>query len=449
MKTNRNRPTTLRLSAIAAIVAVLAASSLAQTKFILRYTDSEPLQDFLARYQLTLEDSIPGRPVHAVIDPLGRDPDSLIAQIDNDDDDDDVSIEQDQILRLPVFSFTTPQEANAANLARAAQLTSVVGFFGARVPRGFPTQIAAVQTRANLSWRTHGLGPVLVAVVDTGVDPSHLVFNRAVLPGIDLLQPGANGSELNGLTPEIRALVNPTTTPLLFRPRRHLSNGHAPFWENSVTTNANFNQMPRGLGHGTMVAGAIRLVAPNARILPIRAFNQDGTGRLYHVVRAIHEARARGARVVNLSLNTLQPSPELSATAEEVSNLGTILVASTGNDGLTNIPSYPASIPRVTGVAAIGPNNVRSIFSNAGPDLTWVAAPGEALYLPFPGNRFAGGWGTSFSAPLVAGLAAKIVAQNPNATYSDLQSALGRSTPLNDPNLGLGALEVFNSMTGL
>jgi subtilisin family serine protease len=197
-----------------------------------------------------------------------------------------------------------------------------------------------------------------------------------------------------------------------------------------------------------MVAGAVKLVAPGARILPIRAFAQNGTGRLFNVIRAIHEAEIRGAKVVNLSLNTYTYSPELEKTVSEVSDRGIILVASTGNDGLLNPPSYPASLPKVTGVASINRNWTRSAFSNYGESLTWVSAPGEALLLPFPGKQYAGGWGTSFAAPMVSGLAAKLLQRNPSATYSDLQGALNYSTPLAGPGLGLGSVNIYRSIEG-
>lgn len=198
-----------------------------------------------------------------------------------------------------------------------------------------------------------------------------------------------------------------------------------------------------------MVAGAIRLVAPGARILPVRAFGQNGTGRLFDIIRGMHLSEQRGARVINMSLNTYTYSRELERSSDELSDRGVILVASTGNDGYTQIPSYPAAFQKVTGVASLNPNAARSTFSNAGELVTWVSAPGEALLLPFPGNRWAGGWGTSFSAPLVSGLASKMLLFKPSATYSDLQSALGKSQPLGDPNLGLGRLDVFSSMAGL
>lgn len=432
------------------IIAALAisGSASANVRYILRYTESEPLPVFLNRYGLRLQSAIPQRPIYSVIDPQARNPQALIQRI-SDDTDDDVSIERDQLLRLPILSFPSRQTSSLNTLNGVISRSGTINFFGVNAPSGAALQYAIPATTSNSSWSAHGLGAGTVAVIDTGVDIQHPFFAGRLVPGFDLLTDRGSGSELTGLTREVMALINPTTTPLLRTRITFLSNGTAPLFPPGYSSDPNYGKIPLGLGHGTMVAGAIRLVAPNAKIMPIRAFNQSGVGRLYDVIRGMHLAELSGARIVNLSLNTYTYSPELETSAQELSDRGVILVASTGNDGLTNPPSYPAALPKVTGVASVGPTGLRSSFSNAGNSLTWVAAPGEALLLPFPGNRWAGGWGTSFSAPLVSGLAAKVLQAKPNATYSDLQSALGRSRATGDQNLGLGLLDVFQSVDGL
>ncbi|MCG9894492.1 MAG: S8 family serine peptidase [Fimbriimonadaceae bacterium] len=429
-------------------LALVAGASPAQTRYILRYTESEPLSVFLARYGLQREATVPQRPIHAVIDPRGRNPRALITRI-SDDTDDDVSLELDQIVRLPILGLRATANQNIDAVRRAAAATRPVPFFRTQVPSGFLTQPAVAQIDASATWSAFGGGRGTVAVIDTGVDPTHPVLRPVVLPGLDFLDPRGNGSELRGLDAGVLALINPTTTPLLTNDIRHLSRGHAPAWEPSARLNSAFSRIPIGLGHGTMVAGAVRLAAPEARILPIRAFSQNGTGRLYHVIAGIHAAELRGARVVNLSLNTLVHSPELERTVEEVSDRGLILVASTGNEGLTNPVSYPAVHRKVTAITSVDIRNRRSVFANAGDQMTWAAAPGEALYLPFPGGRYAGGWGTSFAAPLASGLAAQVLSRKPDATYSDVQSALGSSRSTGDPNLGLGILSLFRSTAGI
>ena len=61
--------------------------------------------------------------------------------------------------------------------------------------------------------------------------------------------------------------------------------------------------MPVAFGHGTMVAGLIHLVAPTARIMPLKAFRADGTSTLADILRAIYFAADNGARVINMSFS--------------------------------------------------------------------------------------------------------------------------------------------------
>src|SRR5437773_10858972 len=57
-------------------------------------------------------------------------------------------------------------------------------------------------------------------------------------------------------------------------------------------------------GHGTMVMGVIHLVAPTAKLLPLKAFHSDGTGNLSDILRAIYYAVQNNASVINMSFDT-------------------------------------------------------------------------------------------------------------------------------------------------
>src|SRR5205823_3072523 len=69
--------------------------------------------------------------------------------------------------------------------------------------------------------------------------------------------------------------------------------------------------LPPGFGHGTMVAGLVHAVAPRARILPLKAFHGDGTGRSSDVAQAIYYAVFSGARVINMSFTFDSVSDEV------------------------------------------------------------------------------------------------------------------------------------------
>ena len=66
---------------------------------------------------------------------------------------------------------------------------------------------------------------------------------------------------------------------------------------------------PTSFGHGTMTAGLVHLVAPNARIMPLKAFAGDGSSDLFNILRAIYYAADHGANVISMSFEITQSSP--------------------------------------------------------------------------------------------------------------------------------------------
>src|SRR5262249_43775067 len=155
------------------------------------------------------------------------------------------------------------------------------------------------------------------------------------------------------------------------------------------------------LGHGTMTAGIVHLVAPTARIMPLKAFRSDGTGQLSDVIDAIYWAVDHGADVISMSFDIAVSSPELTKAIKYATAKKVVLVASAGNDG-QNVMVFPAGYDSVVGVGSTTNNDLRSTFSNYGQVVT-LAAPGEAILTTYPRDRYAFGWGTSFSAPMVSG----------------------------------------------
>jgi subtilisin family serine protease len=158
-------------------------------------------------------------------------------------------------------------------------------------------------------------------------------------------------------------------------------------------------------GHGTMTAGIVHLVAPNAKIMPLKAFNSAGTAYASDVLRAIYYAVSHGAKVISMSFDFTTYSQELATAINYATMKGVICVASAGNDG-TMEAVYPASLSNVIDVASTSNNNTPSSFSNYGAPPVWLSAPGEAVMTTYPFGTYAAGWGTSFSAPLVSGTVA-------------------------------------------
>ena len=89
--------------------------------------------------------------------------------------------------------------------------------------------------------------------------------------------------------------------------------------------------VPVAFGHGTMVAGLVHLVAPTARIMPLKAFRADGSSTLADILRAIYFAADNGARVINMSFSLREASDELIRALNYATSRGVICIASVGN----------------------------------------------------------------------------------------------------------------------
>ena len=112
-----------------------------------------------------------------------------------------------------------------------------------------------------------------------------------------------------------------------------------------------------------------------------------------------------------MSFSFATRSRELENALNYATARGIVAVASTGNDG-QRINVYPASLSNVIGVASTTDWDTLSNFSNYGPSVAWIAAPGEAIVSTYPFGSYAAAWGTSFSTPFAAGTAALLIELN-------------------------------------
>jgi hypothetical protein len=312
-----------------------------------------------------------------------------------------------------------------------------VSYYGDTVWRGYVNQPATqIIGLANTQkdFKVDGFG--IVAVIDTGVDATHPALQYAVLPGYDFTRNRESADEKGDIQQSTAAVVD----------------GVSPAWVNQSTA-AVVDQSTAavvddskyaGFGHGTMVAGVIHLVAPKALILPLKAFNADGSGYTSDVIRAIYKAVNANAKVLNMSFSFASASKELSSAISFASKNNVIAVASAGNDG-SKVNVYPAAYAdRVMGIASTTNSDARSSFSNYGTPLVWVAAPGEAVVTTYPFGTYAAAWGTSFSAPFVSGAAALLLDVQ-DASESDASQSIGHATFLN-ADLGNGRLNLYQAV---
>lgn len=180
---------------------------------------------------------------------------------------------------------------------------------------------------------------------------------------------------------------------------------------NFLDNNSNVNDTGTGVmvGHGTFVSGLIHMVAPGAKILPIRVMDSTGMGSSFTIAEGIYHAIDHGARVINISMSSPKNSTIVADAIAEAKSLGIIVVASVDNRD-SDDKVYPAANGGVIAVASTDMSDVKSAFSGYGHYVD-LCAPGEDLVSILPNNQFAVASGTSFSAALVSGTSALVTAQ--------------------------------------
>ena len=350
-----------------------------------------------------------------------------------------VDAEVDQSVTIPTSSSN---QAQASVPPAGLWDETPVSYYGTQVPDGYVNQPAVGIIRLSQAQSAfHVSGNGIIADIDTGVDPHHPALLGSLLAGYDFTRNQPGGSEMTdvGQSDEgscesssdscSSAYVNQHTVAMLDQHTAAMVDG---------TQYAAF-------GHGTMVAGILHLVAPTAKILPLKSFHADGSANLSDILRAIYYAADNDANVINMSFNLTSPSPELGTAVNYASNKGVVCVASSGNDGKQEVV-YPAGLSNVMGAASTNDSDQRSSFSNYGDRVVWVAAPGEAIVTTYPFGFYAAGWGTSFSSPFVAATASLVGNMLPLDTQAVAAWAISHAKWIG-ANMGNGRLDVYNALS--
>jgi subtilisin family serine protease len=234
---------------------------------------------------------------------------------------------------------------------------------------------------------TRGAG-VTIAVLDTGVDPTHPALTAHLVSGYDFVDNDTDPSEVGAIG------------------------------------------VSRAYGHGTFVTGLVVLAAPEARIMPVRVLDPNGVGDVWRLAKGIVWAANNGADIINLSLST---RTHTHVTNEVIGNLasngrGVVVVAAAGN-AASNIPQFPAAEggSRVISVGASTSTDSLAPFSDYG---SWVrvAAPGVSLWSTVPGGTYASWSGTSMATALVSGEAGLVRASYPTLGAQDVISRIANTS---------------------
>jgi subtilisin family serine protease len=330
---------------------------------------------------------------------------------------------------------------------------TLVSFFGSTVPSNYSTQTATSIIRlGDARTATKLTGSGTVAIIDTGADLTHPTLSGALVTGYDFTRDTLGASELADLDPTVAAQLQQSTTSILDAQNTLVLNSAVAILNQSTTsildqsTTSILDSSLAEFGHGTMTAGIVHLVAPTAKIMPLKAFRADGSSNLSDIIRAIYYAADHGVNVVSMSFSMPQSSPGLQAAIQYALSKNVAMVASSGNDGSKTLV-YPASYGGVQGIGSSSNADLRSTFSNYGSGVVTFAAPGEGVITTYPGGNYAAGWGTSFSTPMFAGAAALVLQARPASRPGDITNALSKTKQISD--MGYGRIDLYQSLMNL
>ncbi|MEH0819143.1 MULTISPECIES: type VII secretion-associated serine protease mycosin [unclassified Micromonospora] len=223
-------------------------------------------------------------------------------------------------------------------------------------------------------------------------------------------------------------------------------------------------------GHGTIVAGIIAGrddtgapysgIAPAARILPVRVLpdtqRTSDPGLPVQIAAAIRWSTDQGAEVINLSLVTVD-HPDLARAVDYALDKGAVVVAAAGNrqQEQQDLPAYPAAYPGVIAVAGVDREGGH-VGSSVSGNYVDIAAPGLDIVGPAPAGQ---GYlaepqgGTSFAAAYVSGAAALLRSARPDLTPEQVAYRLTRTADNppegHNPELGYGVVNPYRALTSL
>lgn len=316
---------------------------------------------------------------------------------------------------------------------------TIVSYYGTNVWEGYVTQPAAQIVRiadAQGAFNVSGAG--IVALIDTGVDTTHPVLQPVLVPGYDFTRNQGSADEKQDILQPTYPVTNGVGPQYVNGP-----NGSNAAVLDQSTVSVVDNSQYAAFGHGTMVAGVIHLVAPTALIMPLKAFQANGTGYTSDIIRAIFWAVRQNARVLSMSFSMTQPSLALQLALSYATTNGVISVAAAGNSG-SSTAVYPAGYCNVISVASTDNYDNRSSFSNYG-SWIWLAAPGEGVVTTYPWGTYAAVWGTSFSTPLVSGTASLLLQTHWSMAQNDVANAVAHAHPAGS-GLGHGRLDIVQAI---
>jgi subtilisin family serine protease len=320
------------------------------------------------------------------------------------------------------------------------------GSWGQKYPDQWALQRVGFDGSPQSAWRlvNRDAQPVIVAVIDTGLDWNH--------KNIDQQNIWRNPKPGSGKSAFVDDIIG---------------------WDFFDHDNRPWDYD----GHGTMVAGiiagswkskdGIAGINPFARLMVLKAINNFGHTRASYIAEAISYAADHGARVINLSVGGPRINKAEQAAIDYAFDKNVVIVVAAGNEGV-NVKDYGiAGSDKVLTVGSTGFDDERAVFSNWGKvsvvapglDVLGLRARRTDVMLGITGvkytagaayvgadNRYYRASGTSFSAPMVSGLASLLIAKDPSLTNRQVMNIIKSTardvgTPGVDQFTGYGLID--------
>ena len=299
-----------------------------------------------------------------------------------------------EMQKLEILTIKIPDNANVKQVVQAfshrgdgtVEFAEPNGIFLLQVTPNDPyygNEWHLAKTQASKAWDTTQCSSnVTIAIIDTGVDTTHPDLASKAVPGWN-------------------------------------------FYDNNADTSDVY-------GHGTAVAGTAVAATNNStgvaafgwdcKLMPIRISATNGSGSSSAMANALVWAADHGARVANISYQ-VTTSSSVSTAAKYFQSKGGVVTIAAGN--YSTLHTNPDNLNVLTVVATTSTDALAS-FSDYGSDID-VAAPGSGIYTTNRGGVYGSWSGTSFSAPVTAGIAALVIAANPALTGAQAQDIVKTS----------------------
>lgn len=185
-------------------------------------------------------------------------------------------------------------------------------------------------------------------------------------------------------------------------------------------------------GHGTHVAGIVKSIFPEVKILALKYYNPKATGQanLDATIKALKYAVDNNVDVINYSGGGPEASVEELRVLKEAEKKGILVIAAAGNER-SNIDDkrhayYPASYGLSNIITVGAHDDALNIIasSNYGKNSVDIAAPGFRIRSAIPGNGAGYMTGTSQATAFVSGVAALIKSKYPNMKFDQIKNII-------------------------